>query len=449
MADTKVVVIGENVKILPKVNKSRIPFAKESKQEKKELSNQSGDYIEPRYSFDDLLDFLEYNGWHGRCVHLKAALIGGLGWELVTDDDNKEPDDAHKEIMALLDRPDDEEPTMTFDEIVNRFLIDYNATGNGMFEISRTALNKIGGFYHVPVRDMRRDADFKGYVQDKIITRVNFDNFSLKDKSDKNQILHYLKYDPQDTYYGLPAWVGSLATIVLDRKAVEYNANLFANGMMAKTAITITGGTFDKEVIAKIKTFVEENRGTDSAGKVLVLMNRGEKSTITIAPLTKDNKEGDYNQTRKDNRDEIIAAHGVPPRMVGVVSAGQLGGGGEVSQQMRVFKDNEINPEQKKVETFFNRTIMATFGDHKWRLKFGEMDLADKQLDTQIQTDLVNARITWPQVARKELGLADEDGPIILKLADDEDPEVVAEKMAATLAKMVDKLEKMTNARNS
>lgn len=352
---------------------------KESQQDVDDLRGHT--YLQPRYSPLALIKLMEHNVWHARCVRLKANLVAGLGWQLVTEEENKDEDIDYKRIMQFLENPN-EFPETTFTEISVRTLIDYFATGNGYVEVSRNLKNEPVYSYPVRANTMRRSRHLRsgGYYQ--LINgtlRNQFNNYSdsRTDKS-KNEMLHFYQYDPLDDFYGTPEWIAAMADMVQDRAYVEYTLNLFKNQMLAKFLIIVEGGRLDDSSKKTIKKFLEKQTSVKNAGGTVVLSSDDSNVKIRIERIdhsfeAKDGSSSKGN-IRSFARDVVIASHGVLPRMVGVMTAGQLGGGGENAGQLKTMKETVIDPEQKRFETFLNRTLIKGFGDHKWKLKFTEFD---------------------------------------------------------------------------
>ncbi|APF20387.1 portal protein [Caldithrix abyssi DSM 13497] len=360
--------------------------------------------VEPRYKFDDLLFYLEVNSWHKRCVYLKAAVTGALGWRLTTDDDNKGPDAAYKQITAFLENPN---PKLeNFSQILLKMLIDYYAIGNGFLEIVRNTKGEAAELYHIPGRTMRRKRDFSGYYQVRTFKKVEFNNFGDR-KGKRNEVLHYLNYDPMDDYYGLPDWITAMATMGMDRNAVEYNAYEFTQGLMARFLIIIEGGELSRKARTQLKNFLKNNMiGTQNSGKVMVVANDDPNVKIRVERIDKEgsNRDMSFHRMRTFNRDEVIEIHGVPPRMLGIMSAGQLGGGGETAGQLKIFKETLIDPEQRKLEYMLNQTIIKSFGEHKWKLKLKEMDITDQKADAEFYEKMINSQVLDPDEVREEIG---------------------------------------------
>ncbi|MFQ5628627.1 MAG: phage portal protein [bacterium] len=375
-------------------------------------------YQEPRIKFADLLDFMDLNTWHRRCIALKARLVAGLGWQLITNDDNKEPDDAYNKIHAFLTTPN-ENVQDSFTEIMYKYMTDYYALGNAFLEISRNMANEIEAIYHVRGRNMRRKlknmrgqdgkirAVKSGFCQVIDLIIQSFVDFGVEDRGEKNEIIHHFQYDANDDYYGVPEWLPALAVMILDRSAVEYNAFMFDNEMTAKFLLIIEGGNLSASARTQLKKFLAQKAmGVKNTGRAFEVSIDDPNVKIRIEKLNVESKEKDlsFSVGRGQNRDEIISAHGVPPRMVGIMAAGQLGGVGEIEGQLKTFKESTITPDQQSLETLLNKTIISSFDNHKWSLKFNEMDITDMLADTDRYTKLKESGILLVDEIREEIG---------------------------------------------
>lgn len=384
------------------VEKSRSGKVRKASQQDEEKEFTTRSYVEPRISFDKQLDFYDYNVWHKRCVLLKASVIAGLGWDLVTDEEDKDPDQDYKKIKQLLDNPNNK-PDESFSETCFRMLVDYGATGNAFLETPRNLKGEIVELYHARAATVRRDKDIRngGYWQGTNLQQKknHFANFGSPFKgTDENEMLHYYRYDPKSDYYGIGDWFPALADMLMDRNIAEYYINLFDNQLTARFAVLVEGGKLSDKALKSIKNFIKnKHSGIDNAGGTLYLNSESKDVRIKIEKLSVDFSEDNNGNTnlRNQARDTVIAAHGVPPRMVGVMEAGQLGGGGEVSGQLHSWKENDINPRQSNFEAFLNNTILDSFGDHKWKLKFREMDVTDIITDAKFWQRALDPRKGW------------------------------------------------------
>lgn len=375
-------------------------------------------WMNPRVDYHKLLQFYEMNVFHRRCIDLKANLVAGLGWELKTDDDKKEPDADHKRITALLERPN-ESGADTFSGLCIRFMKDYFNLGNAHMEIERNLKGEIVSLYSVRALTVRRDRNLKGGYWQGLnlnVRKVHYTRFGAHRRPGENQMLHFKNYDPKDDYYGQPDWYPSLADMIMDRAMATYYINLFGNQLMARFAVIVEGGRLSQKAVEKLKKYLRSNHeGIAKAGGTIILNSEDPNVKIRIEKLEVDVGKGGFDNSgiRGQSRDYVISAHGVPPRLAGIMQAGQLGGGGEVTGQVEMFKQTQIDPLRRDMEDYFNRTIIGSFGEHKWRLEFNELDLSDRFKQAEYWAKALNRQTGWArrEEAREEEGFPpEEDG---------------------------------------
>ena len=96
-------------------------------------------------------------------------------------------------------------------------------------------------------------------------------------------------------------------------------------------------------------------------------------------------------------RDEIIIAHNMPPKIMGVTQSGaSLSGGSELIAQLKMFKSMVLDPKARHIEKFF--------AQHGIELKIKELDIDGFKDDTDAIASFVGAGILTPQEAKNVLG---------------------------------------------
>jgi len=75
----------------------------------------------------------------------------------------------------------------------------------------------------------------------------------------------------------------------------------------------------------------------------------GKKDGIQIIPLSEVAAKDEFLNIKNASRDDMMAAHRVPPQMMGIIP-NNTGGFGDVEKASRVFVRNELIPLQKRFE---------------------------------------------------------------------------------------------------
>lgn len=109
-------------------------------------------------------------------------------------------------------------------------------------------------------------------------------------------------------------------------------------------------------------------------------------------------------------RDEILSGYGVPPSKVGVIEAGNLGGGTGTAQD-KTFRVNTCGPIQEIVlEKFSFFLLQIPFGISDWAIKFGVVDWRDDEVIETIRDQRLRNGTWTLNRARADVGEPPVDG---------------------------------------
>lgn len=77
----------------------------------------------------------------------------------------------------------------------------------------------------------------------------------------------------------------------------------------------------------------------------------GKKDGLQIIPLSEVAAKDEFLNIKNVSRDDMMAAHRVPPQMMGIMP-NNVGGFGDVEKASKVFVKNELLPLQKRMKEF-------------------------------------------------------------------------------------------------
>jgi len=116
------------------------------------------------------------------------------------------------------------------------------------------------------------------------------------------------------------------------------------------------------------------------------------------------NQINNWLNTLQQRRDEILSGYGVPPSKVGVIEAGNLGGG-TGTQQDKTFRVNTVGPIQELVlEKFSFALLYQAYGITDWVLKFGVVDWRDDEVIELIRDQRIRNGTWTLNKARSDIG---------------------------------------------
>lgn len=389
---------------LAKAEVVKVSVKKESKQ-KLEQFNQIDGLQVPPYDVEQLAKVYSYNGYHSRCIDLKATITAGLGYEIISESGN-EPDEEYRRLEEFINN----HPVYAgrpFIETLIAFQTDWEAAGNGYLEIARNNKGEVAEIYHIPQRECRIIYRDQKVSLAQIVggTKIFFSPFGVQIEG-QNEFLQMKNYNPESRFYGRPEWIGALQDIVLDKNAAEFNISKFMNNAIPECVIDLKGAALGDAAKGAVKEFFSNNfKGIKNAGRALIIEHEETDSELKVIPVAMESKEGSFRFLRTDARDAIIAAHGVPKRLIGIAEPGSLGGSSEGKSQMKVFTDCVIEPRQNRLEFILNEFIVKRgLGITKWKIKLNELYVEDPRSDASFFDTMIKDGVLSSAEVREELG---------------------------------------------
>lgn len=322
-----------------------------------------GGVITPFFDFEKLRKLYYANTYHRLCINIKARLLSMI-----------EESDLDSFLVGT-----------TAKRFLHKFTLDAETYGNSFVEIAGT--QKYKALYHLPAREGRIGKDFSIYqvsgFKQQLINAAHFGYESITSR-----------------FYGEPDYLASLNEMLVNQNINLYNAAFFENGATPRLAFVFKNSEPSTEQMEAFSTFFGSTfRGTQNAHKTLILSAPasidGADADIKIEKLSA-NDDLSFKELKNLNRDEIVAAHGTPPRLVGIVNSGGWGGGGELMGQLHTFNEIHIKPKQALIEEFF-----ASLGI---KLILKPLDVTNFKDDSEVIPGLVDKGILTPAEAKNILG---------------------------------------------
>ena len=332
----------------------------------------SGEVKEPPYDLDALAALYETNSTNKACVDAKATNVAGIGYRFGAVSGAEASDENRALLEGLFGNCN---PEMTFTEVLRSVWTDVEALGNGYLEITRNSLGEVDGFYHVPATTVRVRTDRSGFVQIRDGRTREFDVLRAPGEPGTggvNEMIHFRKYTPQSSYYGVPDIVAAIPAAAGDKAARDYNYDFFAHNAVPRLAIVVEGGQLNDAAMRQVQRYMEsEIKG--QSHKTLVLEVPGTDSRVRIEKLTVGAQdEASFLGYRRANRDEIATVHRVPPSKIGIVENANLANSRD---QDKTFREQVVRPEQRRIEHRLNELIRGQMGICDWQLQLQESDL--------------------------------------------------------------------------
>lgn len=375
--------------------------------------------VTPLYNPESLTRLLEMNTYHMRCCKTKARDTAGLGFKLesLTDSQNET---GKTKLAGFFD--DQLEPLpLTLD----RVMYDYEVMGYAALELVRVrngAEEEPANMFHLPAHTLRRHTDgvrvcqirgnkkrwYKMAGEDVDIHKESgekYDLGSLSPEQRASEIIWFMNYTARSDYYGMPDVIPVLSAIYGDISRSNYNIAFFENYGVPAYAVFITGdydeGEIDENGRSEFEKVIEDhfrNMKAEPHSTLILSIPSGQGGDVKVnfEPLSLETKEASFRLYRKDNRDEVLSAHAVPPYRAGIAETGSLGGS-TAEESTEIYKTSVIEPRQEMLENAINLHIVkGGFDVHDWEFKLADIDNTDEMHDLEMVKGLFSIGAITP-----------------------------------------------------
>ena len=235
-----------------------------------------------------------------------------------------------------------------------RFVQDYLVFGNAYLE-KRT--NRLGGVLSLDpslAKYTRRGIDLDTYwfVQYSMTTQPY--------EFTKGSIFHLMEPDINQEIYGLPGYLSAIPSTLLNESATLFRRKYYINGSHAGFIMYMT------DAAQNIRLAMKSAKGPGNFRNLFMYSPNGKKDGIQIIPLSEVAAKDEFLNIKNVSRDDMMAAHRVPPQMMGIMPS-NVGGFGDVEKASLVFVRNELIPLQKRLaelNEWIGETVIS-FNEYK------------------------------------------------------------------------------------
>ena len=378
--------------------------------------------VEPPYNLEYLTALYTASSPHYAAVNAKVANIVGLGYDFVDSHktrhamDKAEGNEAKVKRMRqklseakdeLFDWLDNINSQEEFDEVMNNVYIDFESTGNGYFEIGRTASGQVGYIGHIPSKTMRIRKDRDGFVQIISNKATYFRNFGEDtpnpiSNEEPNEIIHLKKYSPSTNFYGVPDIIAAMQSVTGNEFAARFNLDYFENKAVPRYVVVIKGGTLGPQSQKTVVDFFETSLKGSNHRTLFIPLPADEqdrKHSFEMKPVEAGTQDASFVNYDKINLRNILMAEKVPMTKVGVAEGVNLAVARDAD---KTFKEQVCRPAQRILEKKLGR-VFAEKTD-MFRFKLNELTLTDEDTQSKIDERYLRMQVLLPNEVRARWG---------------------------------------------
>lgn len=273
----------------------------------------SGRWYEPPLSLDGLARAFHASPHHASAIHLKRNLLVG----------SFEP-------SRLLDRAS-----------FKAWVQDYLIFGNGYLELRRNRLGEPLHLVHLMAKYTRRGLEDGQWF----FLRPGEEPVEMG----QGTVFQLRQAEINQEVYGLPEYLSTLQSALLNESATLFRRKYYRNGSHAGFILYATGEFADGDIDA-LREQLKRAKGPGNFRNLFVHAPSGKENGIKLIPVAEVAAKDEFLGIKNTTRDDVLAAHRVPPQLLGIVPT-NAGGFGKVTEAVDAFYELEIEPLKREFET--------------------------------------------------------------------------------------------------
>lgn len=390
-------------------------------------------YVTPPIEPTLLSYLLKLDEIHLRCCKTKVTDSIGRHYEIRPvnkDNSTATPPGFRKSREEILSFIKNCNTLDNFEGILEKSGLDYESIGWACIEVIRSADFKVRKLVHVPAEKIRVKNGRKGYVElqtkgttvhyqlfgEKVLSRTRKNPFTnsfeffnpefdgelsakncrwnLIDKETgeplsrvgpnvANELIFIPKYHPSTSHYGVPDVVPAIPYVVANVYIREYFLQFFENNAVPQYAVIIEGGKLSDDVKTVIKEFFDKEVKKNFHRTLIIPIQGTGEVRVRFEKLSADEKEGSFQDTKKNNQVSIMTAHGMSPAIIGITENASLGSGKGLSQAEN-YKNRIVIPSQLRWANEITKIFRLGLGITTAEVVFDPLDIRDVKEEAEV-----------------------------------------------------------------
>ena len=157
------------------------------------------------------------------------------------------------------------------------------------------------------------------------------------------EVLHLRAPDVNQEIYGVPDYLAALQSALLNESATLFRRRFYGNGAHAGFILYSTDEQLSSEAIQAIGDQLRNVRGKGNFKNLFVHAPGGKAEGLKLIPFNEVAAKDDFWSIKDVSRDDVLAAHRMPPVLLGIVPKA-AGGFGDIAKAADVYHATEVQP---------------------------------------------------------------------------------------------------------
>lgn len=306
-----------------------------------------------------LLALYQYSSINRAC--LNAIMYGVKGKNMIVKD-------GDPNRIAMANRSE------TVYQVFEKCVMDRVIFGGFALNVIKSNDGDIAEFYHMDFSKLRagKEDEFTNvgsyfysvdwrsstFSQNKY-KPIELESFNMLPDTAPSQVMYFKTYTPGMSYYPAPDYLGGLTSIQLDIEVSNFHLNNMQNSMMPSVAVSFTNGVPSEEERDMIYRQLDAKySSTNAAGKWFLFFSENPETAPVITPIPNNASDAWYSAMQPQIEQKIMTSHRiVNPMILGVKTAGQLGGRNEILESYDLFGEIVLKPIQEEILKGFEKVL--------------------------------------------------------------------------------------------
>lgn len=221
-----------------------------------------------------------------------------------------------------------------------RFALNYLQMGNAAFQRIDTIGGRAMALVNVPTVYMRVGRNGQYWWVPNFTTAVTFA---------AGTICHLIEPDLLQEIYGVPEWLAALQSGLLAESATVFRRLYYKNGSHMGYILYIAEENFADTDADSLEEALEQSKGPGNFKNLLLHIPKGKEKGVQVIPIGDKGAQDEFVGIKETSRDDILAAHRVPPVLLGIVPK-NAAGFGDPAKAADAFHFAEMEPLQLKMQ---------------------------------------------------------------------------------------------------
>jgi PBSX family phage portal protein len=213
---------------------------------------------------------------------------------------------------------------------------DYLVFGNAFVEVKRNRFNDPLRLVHSMARYTRRG------VEEGAFWWVPGGKDAVAFPA--GAVVQVMQPDVNQEIYGVPEYLSALQAALLNEAATLFRRRYYLNGSHAGYILYATG-EIDSNDTEALKEALRQSKGPGNFKNLFVHAPNGKEGSIKIMPIAEAGAKDEFLGIKNATQADVMAAHRVPPQLLGIVPA-QGSAFGNPKDATAMFFELEIYPLQ-------------------------------------------------------------------------------------------------------